>query len=210
MKRISFAILVLTLSVPVDVRSEEPKSLAASGLWRLDWQDGRLGYLCVDEAHQPWRVIGDVDRLYDCWVEDSAFQERNGNRLRVMSEKTERHWREAGEYRVELSCVNRKFSSAQGEKPWSVATSVIKRAWKGDYQSRLDFVERGRSGSSTGSTGEVDLPEVALTGSHSMRRVSECPASMAAGRKCRIPTADSPASSEWPACDPELTGKTNP
>jgi hypothetical protein len=200
----AFVFLVFGFLVPADVFSEESKNLAASGLWRLDWQDGRVGYLCVDEAHQPWREIGDEDRLYNCWVDDSAWQERNGNRLRVVSEKTERHWREGDVYHVELSCINRKFSAAQGEKPWSVASTIVTRTWRGDYRSRLFFSERGRGVSSTGSTGEVDLPAVVLTGTHSMTRVADCPVSMSAGHKCRIPTPDSTETSEWPACEPTL------
>lgn len=206
----AYLFLVFGFLVPADVLSEESKNLAASGLWRLHWQDGRAGYLCVDEAHQPWREIGDEDRLYNCWVDDSAWQERNGNRLRVLSEKTERHWRESDVYHVELSCTNRKFSAAQGEKPWSVASTIVTRTWRGDYRSRLFFSEQGRGGSSTGSTGEVDLPAVFLTGSHSMTRVADCPVSMPAGQKCRIPSAESPATAEWPACDSALRDKPSP
>lgn len=200
---------VFGLLIPVDVFCEESKNITASGLWRLDWQDGRIGYLCVDAVHQPWREIGDEDRLSNCWVEDSAWQERNGVRFRVVSEKTERHWRDGGDYRVELFCVNRKFSSTHGEEPWSVSRSVINRTWRGDYRRRLDFSERGKGDSSTGSIGEGELPAVFLTGSHSMTRVADCPVSLPAGRKCRIPTSDSPGTSEWPACDPALTGKSN-
>lgn len=203
------AIVILSMLIPIAAHGQESKTnTAASGLWRLDWQDGRSGYLCVDEAHQPWRLVGDEDRLYNCWVDDSSWQESNGDRLRVTSEKTERQWREAGVHRMELSCVNKKFSSAHGDNPWSVATSVINRTWSGDYRSRLDFSEEGRADSTTGSIRNAVLPPEMLTGAHSMTRIADCPASVPAGYKCRIPTPESPATSEWPACYPTLTGQS--
>jgi hypothetical protein len=206
-----FAIIILMTSLlPVVAVCKESSSLASDGLWRLDWPDGRVGYLCVDHDFQPWRTIGDENRLWACLVEDVSWRERSGNPMRHVKKKTERHWRENSAYRVELICDVSYFNGARdGAEPTSGIT-VINRTWSGDLKKKLKFEERGVVRSSERSDGKDAVPEGMLTGSHTMTWRAACLKSLPVGSKCRVPTPEFPESSEWPACNPALTGESSP
>lgn len=209
MRTIAFVILAMG-SLPVFASSEEATSRASDGLWRLDWPDGRVGYLCVDADFQPWRSVGDENRIWACSVEDVSWRERSGNAMRHVKKKTERHWRENNAYRLELTCDVSHFNGARdGAEPTSGMT-VINRTWSGDLKTKLRFEERGVVRSPERSDGAVAVPEGMLTGSHTMTWLATCPRSLPAGSKCRVPTPEYPESSEWPACNPSLTGESNP
>jgi hypothetical protein len=209
MRAVAFTILVMGF-LPLVASSEEAPSRASDGLWQLDWPDGRVGYLCVDKDFQPWRSVGDENRLWACLVEDVSWRERSGNPMRHVKKKTERHWRENNAYRVELMCDVSYFNGARdGAEPTSGIT-VINRTWSGDLKRKLKFEERGVVRSPERADGTDAIPEGMLTGSHTMTWLATCPKSLPVGSKCRVPTPEFPESSEWPTCNPALTGESNP
>lgn len=195
--------VLMLCAMPASVTCEELPYQAAAGLWQLAWSNGSSGYMCVDLRFQPWRLKESPGlELGDCLVKDVEWRDPSGNKLRIRSSKSERQWQEGKTYRVETICLTDSFNYSRSQSPVSRSTTEAKAVWVGDLRGALDFSE-----SATRALDGVRVDEARV--SYQLKWLGECPAVLPAGGKCRIPTADSPANSEWPACDPDLIGKSS-
>lgn len=177
---------------------------AARGLWQVAWNEGSTGYMCVDVRYQPWRLKdpSGID-LLDCLVRDEEWQEPSGNRIRMRTTKIERQSQEGKTYRLETTCVREGFDYGRSQTAVVFAKTEAKAEWTGDLRRALEFTE---SATRTSGGGQVEEGEI----SYRLNWLGECPAVLPAGNKCRFPTPDSPATSEWPACDSALRDKPSP
>jgi hypothetical protein len=166
----------------------------APGSWRIDWSDGRVGQVCLSDRFTPWRTLPYAP--IGCDVKEVKWREANGTTLSLSQRSVRRDFFKAGAYWSEFVCESEGRSSAHADGPVTSNRSTITRVWKGDFVSRLEFSETDDSG--------------VVWEQFTMSLLGTCGESMSAGRKCRIPTANSPASSEWPACDSALMGKSSP
>lgn len=197
-------VIAIVCAVPVLGTSEDLPYQAATGLWQVAWNDDSTGYMCVDVRHQPWRLkeTAGID-LFDCLARDVEWREPSGNRLRITTSRSERHLQEGQIYRLETTCVTERFDYRRSQSPFSMSRTEAQARWTGDFRTALEFTE---SAVRT-SDGVIDAKESV---SYRLKWLGECPAVLPAGNKCRASKTDAVATSEWPACDPELTGKTNP
>lgn len=160
--------------------------------------------MCVDVRYQPWRLKdpSGID-LLDCLVRDVEWREPSGNRLRMRTSKLERQLQEGKTYRLETTCMSEAFNYGRSQSPIVFSKTKAKAEWTGDLRRALEFTELATR---TSGGGQVEEGRV----SYRLNWLGECPAVLPAGNKCRVPTPDSPATSEWPACDPAVTGKSSP
>lgn len=197
-------VVAMVLAMPVTAMPEDLPFQAATGLWQVAWNEGSTGYMCVDVRYQPWRLKdpSGID-LLDCLVRDVEWREPSGNRLRMRTSKLERQLQEGKTYRLETTCVREAFNYGRSQSPIVFSKTEAKAEWTGDLRRALEFTELATR---TSGGGQVEEGRV----SYRLNWLGECPAVLPAGNKCRVPTPDSPATPEWPACDPALTGKSSP
>jgi hypothetical protein len=197
-------VLVLTASATAHASGNGSYKQMSDGLWRLEWPNGRLGYMCVNEDFQPWQIIP-YDGFSSCFVEDATWKERGGNQLRQVRSKTERQWREGDTYSVQTDCLLLTFSASQGPAPWSTSLTQTLRSWRGDFEKQVTYRDSVRFFS---KDVEVDNGGFDLApGEHQMNRVGACPVSLPAGRRCTIPSVWKDVEVEWPACGADLPVK---
>lgn len=191
-------------AMPVLVVAEDLPYQAATGLWQVNWNEGSTGYMCIDARFQPWRLkeSSGID-LFDCLVRDVEWREPSGNRLRMRTSKSERHFQEGKTYRLETTCVTESFNYGRSQSPIFNSKTEAQAVWAGDLRRALAFSE-----STTKTTDGVRTDQAVV--SYQLKWLGQCPAVLPAGNKCRVTASDVHSTSEWPACDPALTGKSDP